>query len=49
MRFFHHDVADPHLFDLVIHADRFGPEGAAEAIVAAYRHVCAAARRPVAD
>jgi cytidylate kinase len=37
MRFFHHDIADPHLFDLVIQADRFGPDGAAEAIVAAYR------------
>lgn len=38
MRFFHHDITDPHLFDLVIQADRLGPGGAAEAIVAAYRH-----------
>jgi len=42
IRFFHHDITDPHLFDLVIQADRLGAEGAAEAIVAAYRHACGA-------
>jgi cytidylate kinase len=37
MRFFHHDITDPHLYDLVIQADRFGVDGASEAVVAAYR------------
>jgi cytidylate kinase len=32
-RFFHHDIADPHLYDLVINTDRFGIEGAAEEII----------------
>ena len=51
IRFFHHDITDPHLFDLVIQADRLGAQGAAEAIVAAYRHACGAgaeAKRPLA-
>ncbi len=34
-RFFHHDSSDPHLYDLVVNVDRFGPAGAAAAIVAA--------------
>ena len=44
MRFFHHDITDPRLFDLVIRVDRLGPAAAAETIVAAYRH--ARARNP---
>jgi cytidylate kinase len=32
-RFFHHDITDPHLYDLVINTDRFGIEGAAEEIM----------------
>jgi cytidylate kinase len=35
-RFFHRDVADPHLYDLVINVDFLGPEAAAEEIVAAW-------------
>jgi cytidylate kinase len=38
IRFFHHDISDPHLFDLVIQVDRLGLAAAAEAIIAAYRH-----------
>ena len=34
-RFFHHDVADPHLYDLVINVGRFGIAGAVEQIAAA--------------
>jgi cytidylate kinase len=34
-RFFHHDVTDPHLYDLVINTGRLGMEGAAELILAA--------------
>jgi cytidylate kinase len=34
-RYFRRDVADPHLYDLVINVDRLGPAGAAETIVAA--------------
>jgi cytidylate kinase len=37
-RFFHHDVADPHLYDLVIKADSFGPDATADQIVAAWGH-----------
>jgi cytidylate kinase len=36
-RFFHHAVADPHLYDLVINTERWGMEGAAEQIAAAAR------------
>jgi cytidylate kinase len=32
-RFFHHDVGDPHLYDLVINVERFGPAGVADQIV----------------
>ena len=35
-RSFHHDVADPHLYDLVITVDFLGPEAAAEEIAAAW-------------
>ncbi len=35
-RFFHHDVDDPHLYDLVLNVAHFGPEFAAERIVDAY-------------
>ena len=35
MRFFHHDVSDPHLYDLVINVGRFGIAGAVEQIAAA--------------
>ncbi len=41
LRHFHHDINDPHLFDLVIHVDRIGAEGAAELIVATYRRLYA--------
>lgn len=34
-RFFHHDITDPHLCDLLINSERFGIEGAAEEIIAA--------------
>ena len=36
-RFFHRDINDPHLYDLVINAERCGPEGAADEIVQAVR------------
>ena len=35
-RFFHHDVDDPHFYDLVLNVARFGPESAADQIVEAY-------------
>ena len=35
-RFFRRDVADPHLYDLVINVEFLGPEAAAEEIVAAW-------------
>ncbi len=39
MRYFRRDINDPHLFDLVIQADRIGPVVAADLIVDAYhRH-----------
>jgi cytidylate kinase len=34
-RFFHHDITDPHLYDLVINTERMGIAGAAAEIVAA--------------
>jgi len=34
-RYFHHDIADPQLYDLVINTQRLGVAGAAEQIVAA--------------
>ena len=34
-RFFHHDITDPHLYDLVINTERFGIEGTAEEIITA--------------
>jgi len=37
MRFFHRDVADPHLYDVVVQVDRFGIEGAAQWIAETYR------------
>jgi cytidylate kinase len=42
-RFFHHDITDPHLYDLVINTEGLGIEGAAEEIVAAMCHEKAAA------
>lgn len=35
-QFFHHDVADPHFYDLVINVDHLGTAGAAAQIVEAY-------------
>jgi cytidylate kinase len=35
--FFHHDITDPHLYDLVINVDSFGPECTAELIICALR------------
>lgn len=34
-RFFHHDIADPHCYDLVVSAEQFGTDGAVQAILAA--------------
>ena len=34
-QFFHHDVADPHLYDLVINVERGGKAGAVEQILTA--------------
>ena len=31
-RYFHHDIADPHLFDLVVNVEKLGPERAAHLI-----------------
>ena len=36
-RFFHQDINDPHLYDLVINVERLGPAGAADQIVHAVR------------
>jgi cytidylate kinase len=38
-RFFHRDVADPHLYDLVINVDFLGLEAAVEQIIVAWRRV----------
>jgi hypothetical protein len=32
-QYFHHDIADPHLFDLVVNVEKIGPERAARLIV----------------
>jgi cytidylate kinase len=37
-RFFHQDVADSQLYDLLIKVDSFGPQATADQIVAAWRH-----------
>ena len=34
--FFHHDISDPHLYDMVLNVERLGPARVAEQIVAAY-------------
>lgn len=34
-RFFHHDIDDPHLYDLVVNVEGIGPAGAVEQIIAA--------------
>jgi cytidylate kinase len=34
-RFFHHDITDPHLYDIVINTERLGIQGAAEQIITA--------------
>jgi len=36
-KFFHRDVNDPHLYDLVIAVDRLGPDAAARLITSAWR------------
>lgn len=36
-RFFRHDIADPHWYDVVLSVDRLGTEGAADEIVALYQ------------
>ncbi len=46
--FFHRDIADPHLYDLVINVQRIGLAGAAEQILDAYRRCAGEARPPVA-
>jgi hypothetical protein len=38
-RFFHHDITDPHLYDLVLNSGRLGIEGAAETLLAAIERV----------
>jgi cytidylate kinase len=35
MRFFHQDIADPHIYDLVINTERIGFEQAADLIISA--------------
>jgi len=35
-RFFNRNIDDPHLYDLVINVDRFGPDAAADQVVGAY-------------
>jgi cytidylate kinase len=40
-RFFHHDIGDPHLYDMIINAEQFGLAGAAEQIVHAVRRTAA--------
>jgi cytidylate kinase len=35
-RFFHHDIDNPHLYDLVLNVERLGPTVTAECIVAAF-------------
>lgn len=35
-RYFHHDIHDPHLYDMVLNVDRMGAESAAEKIVRAF-------------
>ena len=37
-RFFHHDITDPHLYEMVVNTEGLGLEGAAEEIVAAVCH-----------
>jgi cytidylate kinase len=44
-RFFHHDIADPHHYDMVLNADHLGPDGVAELIVAAVSRQIASAKR----
>jgi hypothetical protein len=39
-RFFHHDITDPHLYDMVINTQRLGIEGTAEEIVATMHVLC---------
>ena len=36
-RFFHHDITDPHLYDLVVNVDRIGPRAPSEVIAAAFQ------------
>ena len=36
-QYFHHDVLDPHLFDLVVNVEKLGPECAAHLIAEALR------------
>ena len=36
-QFFHHDIDDPHLYDLVLNVERLGPTKTAECIVAAFQ------------
>jgi cytidylate kinase len=43
-RYFHQDVADPLLYDLVLNADKFGVEGAVDMIVHTYQHLFAPAK-----
>jgi len=38
-RFFHHDVADPHLYDLVLNSQRLGIKGAVETLLSAMQGV----------
>jgi cytidylate kinase len=37
LRFFHQDINDPHLYDIVVNAERLGPAGAADEILHAVR------------
>jgi Cytidylate kinase-like family len=42
-RFFHHDITDPHLYDMVINTESLGLEGAADEIIAALCYAKASA------
>ena len=37
-RYFHQDIDDPHLYDVVVNVEHMGPEAAAEKIAEAMRH-----------
>jgi cytidylate kinase len=46
LKYFHRDLNDPHQFDLVVHVDRLGPQGAADEIVTTYKQSFATRKNP---